>query len=129
MNEESILDTIFNDPKDYWKGVYKVSWCNLCETAIISCPKCDATSCNCSSCEFCHKDIEDFHKAKTTLEDYLSEQEAHVLVKCQRTKKHILTCLKAGKREIDWAWLHESGHLCKADYGLFDELKEFKTGL
>ena len=126
MNEESTLDKIFDSPKNLWKGIYQVSWCNLCEMAIISCPKCEATSCNCSSCESCHKDFEEFLKVKTTLEDYLNEREMHTMLKCRRIQKHILTCLKAGKPEIDWAWLHKEGHLCQHDYDLFDELKDFQ---
>lgn len=125
-NEEQILADIFGESKKLWKDKYKISWCDLCETAIISCPKCENCSCNCSSCEFCHEDFIEFMKVKSRTDDYFNEDESNVLKKDRKLKEHILTCLGEGYSEINWEFLHKQGQLCLMDYFWFKELKDLK---
>ena len=89
MSEESTLNEIFGQ-KYLWKNKYKLSWCNLCETAIISCPMCKESSCNGSSCSDCHTDFDDFNKNyKTCIDDYLTEKEFEIYCKAQYLKEFI----------------------------------------
>ena len=126
MKEEDILSDLFD--KKLWKNEYKLIWCDLCGTASICCPVCKtATSCNCTSCDHCHNDFEEFCKLKTTKENYLNEHEMDVLRKGDRLEKFILECLENGYTEINWKFLHDKGSLCLNDYFLFvEELKEYR---
>lgn len=49
-----------------FKG-YKVQWCNCCETAVISCDKCENGSCNGGGCEACSEDFDEFNKISNTI--------------------------------------------------------------
>jgi len=44
-----------------YKG-YKIEYCSLCETSIISCKICTGSSCNAMSCEICHKELVGFNE-------------------------------------------------------------------
>jgi len=125
--EEKILEAIFGDTRQ-WKG-YKLGWCSMCETAIISgCsnPECTGTSCNGAGCEKCVDAHNEFNKLKTSYNDYLTEKEQNVLRKAFQLQKFILFCLEQGKSEIDWNFLREKGQLCLQDYFLFNELKDLR---
>jgi hypothetical protein len=103
---------LFN-PK--WKDKYEISWCSQCDTAIITCPKCHASSCNGSSCPECHEDSVAFGKLKTSVQDYLPEAEQAIYEKAMRIRSHILDTLGHGESEIDWEKLAVEGRLSEHD--------------
>jgi methionyl-tRNA synthetase len=111
MSESELLDDIFYGKK--WRGKYKVSWCDLCDTAIITCPKCKNGSCNGGGCEECinDKDSIEFNEVKTRVEDYLTEEEIKIYQKCLELKKYILETVRDGDKEIDWNKLDKNGKL------------------
>lgn len=127
MSEENKLNQLFGDQK-VWKaksgGGYEIKWCDLCETFSIWCPKCNNGSCNCSSCDICHKDFSEFCATKCYLEYYLNDEEKLVLQKADFLKKYIPTSLAAGFSEINWKYLSEHGQLCRHSFELFDLEKQ-----
>jgi hypothetical protein len=105
-----------------WKGKnreYSVSWCDLCDVAIISCEDCHGSTCNCMSCEKCSEDFEEFCKYKRCVEDYLTGEEIKIYQKCLQIRKHILETIQIGEKEIDWNKLNERGDLSEWECGMF----------
>ena len=98
-----------------WKGKYTISWCGLCDSAIISCPTCNNSSCNGSSCNLCHEDFTEFAKAKTCPTQYLSEAEGQIYRKGLRIQNLILASLKRGETEINWKTSARKGNLSAHD--------------
>jgi hypothetical protein len=127
MNEEQLLDKIFNEEK-MWKEKYPISWCSLCECAIISCPEadCHASSCNCGSCPKCHEVLGDFSHAKDRIQDYFTAEENKVLEKAFWLKRHILESLARGEYTIDWKWMLENGRISERAEEIFaKEIAEY----
>jgi hypothetical protein len=120
MSEKELLDDIFEKGK--WKDKYTVSWCDLCETAVITCPVCKNSSCNGSGCEECMKDADEWSKTKHLLEHYLPMNEVVIYAKCQQLKRFIVKSLKQSDREIDWSKLLEKGELSSYDEFIFKDL-------
>jgi hypothetical protein len=119
MSEKSTLNEIFGQ-KYLWKSKYKLSWCNLCETAIIACPICKESSCNGSSCSSCHADFDDFNKNyKTCIDDYLTEKEFEIYCKSQYLKEFILQSLGENEKQIDFNNLKSEGRLSENSEKLF----------
>lgn len=106
-----------------WKN-YELDWCEICDTAIIVCPECGATSCNATCCESCMDDMIEFNKHKTVVSDYLTEEEIVAYWKCRRLKKLIMKSLEKDEMRINWNKLLEEGELSDYDCKLFE--KELK---
>jgi len=111
FNMETI-DQIFGDK---WKNTYTVSWCDLCDNAIISCPICKNSSCNGSSCDKCHKDFIEFENSKTCPTQYLNKQESEIYKKGVRLQNLILKSLRRNETEIDWEKTAREGNLSEHD--------------
>jgi hypothetical protein len=120
MTEKDMLDDIFSKGK--WKNKYEVSWCDLCETAIIVCPVCKNASCNGSGCEECMKDADEWSKTKHLLEHYLPLNEVLIYKKCQDLKEFIVQSLQQSQSEIDWKKLVNEEHLSPRLEFLFNDL-------
>jgi len=69
----------------FWKDKYQISWCYHCETAVIQCPACHNTSCNAGGCQECHSTFQDFHQAKVTVTNYLTDEESRIYDKALQT--------------------------------------------
>ena len=117
MCEQEILD----DWAPKWKGKYTVTWCNLCDVAIIICPEvgCHGTSCNGGGCEKCLPDELEFRKLNRHVEDYLTGEEAAAWRKGERLKEFILESLRRGEVKIDFNKLDAAGELSGRDKALF----------
>lgn len=102
---------------------YEIDWCQLCDTAVISCgqPGCDGTTCNGTGCQICSadQDYQDFYTAKTRVTAYLTEEEKQTYYKIRQLQKFILKSLSRGELKIDFKALKESGRLSENDKGLF----------
>jgi hypothetical protein len=96
--EEEILSSIFGEDKK-WRG-YKLSWCHLCDCAIISDGK-GGTTCNCNW-SGSDEAVEEFRKTKHRVEAYLTEEEKIAYTKGMSLKKLILESLSRGENEINW---------------------------
>lgn len=120
MGEKELLNTLFEEGK--WKDKYIVSWCNLCETAVITCPVCKLSSCSGGWCEECAKDAEEWSKTKHLLEHYLPLEEVVIYKKCQRLKKFIIESLQKSEKEIDWKKTVNDGRLSSHDEFIFKDL-------
>jgi len=71
-DEESKLDEILGE-EHFWKGL-PLWYCELCRTYSIGCKsKCGGSSCNAGGCPDCIEAHKDFHKAKTSIYEYLNE--------------------------------------------------------
>jgi len=107
---EKILNEIFFGK---WKGKYTVDWCDLCDTAIIICPHCNNSSCNCGGCEICinDPDAKEFNECKTRVQDYMNEADRLAYERGLRIKKHILQTICKGEKSIDWEKLFQNGEL------------------
>jgi len=44
------------------KGGFTMFYCSTCECLSIGCPKCDNSSCNGGSCDYCTREIDSFSK-------------------------------------------------------------------
>ena len=127
-NEQDLLGEIFGTKKK-WKNKYDIIWCDLCETWTIQCPNknCLASSCNGTSCKECHEDILDFDKAKTNVQDYLTEQEQFIYQKSMRLRELIQKSLAMGHYKINWQALSDDGNFSSFDRQLFpEEIKNLK---
>lgn len=125
MNEEALLRKIFGDDQK-WQGkhaIYNLDWCALCRTASIHNPNCDChgSSCNAGGCKFCREDFDVFHKCKTTVREYLTEQECAAHDKALRLIKWILESLTLGEQEIDWKRLKTTGQTSRNDDEVFKD--------
>lgn len=117
MSEEEIMDDIFGGGK--WKG-NKFWWCDMCDTFSIGCPvKCTGSSCNGGGCPECIELHKDFHKAKTSMTDYLNQSEREVYEKIRWLKKYMKESLEQGEYEINWKRMKQQGHLCKITESMF----------
>jgi hypothetical protein len=123
MSEEDILNDLFCDNKK-WKNKYKVRWCDLCTTAILVCPACKNTTCNCGGCKECHDDFDEFNKnTKHRIESYLTDDEVKVYRKTIQIRKHILETLRENLNEIDWTELERNGKLSQIEMEMFIDKK------
>lgn len=118
MNENDDLYYMLGEGKK-WKNKYKVTWCDLCNCAIIICPECKNSSCNCSSCDKCYDDFGEFYKCKVNVSNYVTEEEFKVYSKCLSIKRHILESLREGEKEINWKNLKKLGKLSRNDEEIF----------
>ena len=121
MNDNQLLIDPFLDK---WKDKYPITWCDLCDTAIIICPECHNSSCNGGGCNKCinDPDAKEFSECKTHIWNYLTEDEKIIHEKGLRIKKHILETLSRGEKHIDWKLLRERGELSQHEEEL---LKSF----
>jgi tRNA U54 and U55 pseudouridine synthase Pus10 len=118
-SEEAVLDSLDRQ----WKGKYPVTWCHLCDTAIIICPKCNNSSCNGGGCPECHNDFEEFAKTcKTDVDDYLTERETFTYRKGLRLQRLIVESIQRQEKQLDFNELKNSGHLSQADREMFCEV-------
>ncbi len=119
--EERILEDIFGAPM--WKNKFRISWCELCDTATLIRPCC-GNLCNCGGCEKCvgDSDINEFDKAKTLPSQYLTTDESQIYYKGQRIKKYIRESLEKGELEINWERALMEGQISKNDFELFYNL-------
>lgn len=114
------LDEIFDCGKR-WKNKYQVTWCDLCVTAIITCPSCNNSSCNGGGCKLCDLDFDEFNRNKIRVEAYLTKEEIQVFRKAEYLKKYILQSIKKGKTEIDFKKLQADGELSVVSEKLFSD--------
>lgn len=119
--EQEVLDLIFGT-EDIWKDKYRIKWCGMCEAAIISCleDNCNGSCCNGNECEKCAPDFEEFSKANTQIEDYLTDEEIAIYQKGQRLKFLIIKSLAMGDKEINWEEMSRKGILCDNDHKIFN---------
>ena len=125
MNEEKLLRKIFGDDQK-WQGrhaLYDLDWCALCRTASIHNPNCGChgSSCNAGGCKNCGEDFDVFHKCKTTVREYLTEQECAAHDKALKLIKWILESLTLGEQEIDWKRLKTTGQTSRNDDEVFKD--------
>ena len=110
MSGERLLDEIFGEKWVSSTGrVYTVTWCNLCDCAIIICPKCKNGSCNGGGCEFCTEDWPEFSKFKCNPSYYLNESEKNTYFKIEALRKFIKESIVLGDYEINFDKLNRLG--------------------
>ncbi len=85
------FDTILVNPK--WRD-YELSWCNQCDSVVITCPHCHNTSCNGGGCIECNNDFNDFNKLNISIFDFLNEEEVQTYNKIKKLKNHLINILK-----------------------------------
>lgn len=118
MDENEVLNEIFGQTP-LWKGKYKIKWCELCRTSIIVCEDCKNSSCNGGGCAECDEAFSSFAKAKTTIEEYLTEEEIYAYHKAMYLKKFIQTSLGKGENEIDFERMNRDGELSEVTRKMF----------
>lgn len=119
--ENDILDEIF-DQEPKWKQVFRLWWCDLCDTFSIGCPsqKCSGSSCNGAGCPECIDVHNDFNKlAKTNPKEYLNEQEQLAYEKIKWLRRYMKESLAENEYEINWKRLKQQGQLCVLSEGIF----------
>lgn len=104
-----------------WKEKYKISWCHLCDAAILTCPACENTTCNAGGCDACHETFIEFNKGKVTVFAYLTDDESAVYQKAMRIQNFILESLAKGRSEINWKQLDEDGEMTDHDVKVFEK--------
>ena len=122
MSENEQFDKIFGLEKK-WKGKYKLSWCDLCNSATICCPEpeCHGSACNGGGCPSCVEDTTEFNKMKTHVEDYLTKEEVDIYYKSDRLKKLILDSIESGDCEINWKKFDKEGRFSINDSHIFSK--------
>lgn len=124
---EEVLDSIFEDNSEKWKGKYSLIYCDLCEVWSVSCQKCQTSSCSGGvsqdGCN-CLKDFEEFYNFKQPL-DYLNSDELSIFEKARRLKKMTKQSYLAGFSEINWEYLGTNGKCSENDGKYFPELKNY----
>lgn len=105
---------------NFWKEKYQIEWCELCNTAIITCPDCNNSSCSGSGCEKCHNVFSEFNKISKNVGFYLSMEENKIYEKCLRLKSLIRDSLGRGEKKLDFNKLKEEGRLSENDLWLFN---------
>lgn len=118
--EEKSMRKIFGAPK--WKDKYEVDWCHLCNCAIIICPECKNSSCNCGGCPACVEDHAVWKQVKTNSTEYLTPEEAKAYQKGLRLQHFIVDSIERGQNSIDWQALKADGRLSKNDEEMFKNL-------
>lgn len=118
MDENETLNEIFGQTP-VWMGKYKIKWCELCRTANIVCEKCKNSSCNGGGCSECDEAFTSFSKAKTTVEEYLTDEEILVYHKAEYLRKFILESLGRGETEIDFVRMERDGELSEVTEAMF----------
>jgi hypothetical protein len=118
MDENETLNEIFGQTP-IWKGKYKIKWCEMCRTATIVCETCKNSSCNGGGCKECDADFTYFISVKTTIEEYLTDEEIEVYHKADYLKKFILDSLGKGEREIDFNRMERDGELSEVTKKMF----------
>lgn len=102
-----------------WRGKYKIKWCELCRTSIIVCEDYKNSSCNGGGRDKCNDAFDDFAKAKTTIEEYLSDEEIYAYHKAMYLKEFIQTSLGKGEKEIDFERMNREGELSEVTRKMF----------
>jgi len=127
MTQEQLLDAIFEENGNKWKGKYDLSYCDMCEVWSVSCKKCQTSSCSGGiskdDCN-CIKDFEEFYNFKQPF-DYLSTDELAIFEKIRRLKKMTQQSYLAGFSEINWEYLGTNGKCSENDEKCFPELKNY----
>ena len=126
MTELEELDAVFNCDKK-WKDEYQIFWCELCDTFSIKCKDktCSGSSCNAGGCDNCGEAFDDFHKAKTSITEYLNDEEKKVYEKIWWIKKYMKESLHESEYEINWKRMKQQGNLCGYSEKIFEkEIKE-----
>ena len=118
-HEKEDEETIMDGWQELWKGKYVVSWCHLCDTAMILCPECHNISCNGGGCPACLADYEEWKKVKHHVRDYLSPDEAKSYAKGLSLHRLIKESIRKGQNEIDWHKMNEEGYLSEKDQETF----------
>ena len=127
MSEETTMNELCNGK---WKAKsgreYVINWCYLCDCAGFSCLEkdCHGSTCNCGGCDICGPDQDEFREYKTSIYNYLTDEEMKVYEKCLRIKKHILETIPEGMKEIDFKFLDKEGKLSQNERVMFE--KELK---
>jgi hypothetical protein len=121
MTADTLLDYLNYDKWKGTNGYYAVKWCDLCDTATISCleEKCNGSSCNGTGCIKCRPDFSKFNESKTCVKEYLTVEEQGLYDKFVQLKRHIIDSLLRGEKEIDWQKLDKEGRLSEYDCHLF----------
>jgi len=120
MTETEFLSEIF-EGGNLWKAKYKITWCELCSCAIIVCPICKHGSCSGGGCDECVSDFVEFGKLKTSVTDYLTEEEIKTYWKCMELKKFILESLRENETEINFKNLQKLGKLSQWNEEMFKD--------
>lgn len=81
-------------PNNTWTNpengnVYNLSYCSHCDRHVISCDKCDNSSCNGGGCDQCNDDFTFFVHNHKPLESYLTSSEIHLYRKISKIKRLI----------------------------------------
>lgn len=102
-----------------WNVKYILRWCYQCDSASIVCPKCNLSSCSCGSCVECHEDFIAFNGLKTSVYEYLAENEQEIYNKGLLLRNLIVESLASGDAEINWNKLKASGNFSKHSQEIF----------
>ena len=121
MTDTDRLNDIFANLWNGEQGKHLVTWCGLCNTAIISClePDCHGSTCNAGGCDKCKKDFDEFNTYKTTVFEYLTDEEKSVYEKALRIQHFIMETIPTGMKELDWKKLDSEGKLSDYDRWMF----------
>jgi hypothetical protein len=129
MEEKKLSNDIFNDV--LWKNTYQISWCELCNSAVITCPHCKLSSCSGGGCDKCSDDFHEFNMGWTAVWEYLTHSEEIIYEKIFRLKHFILESLKLGDKKINFEKLISLGKLSSHDKILFskdiEDEKKYKS--
>lgn len=119
MSEINTLNEIFDDDQK-WKKKYRVSWCGLCDTVIITCPDCKNTSCNCGSCDKCKNDFNEFTALKNNVADYMSDEDYKIYRRGKRLEQMLIISFKHNFNALELKKLDELGELSYNDQQMFN---------
>lgn len=97
---------------------YTIGWCDLCNTATITCPECKYGSCSGGGCEKCTEDFKNFSNRKTRISDYLNDEEKLIYNKILSIKKFIINHI-GYRDEIDFKHLKKEGQMSRYEEDLF----------
>lgn len=118
---DQLLEDIFNT--NFWRG-YKIHWCDMCDTHVISCKECKNSSCNGGGCDKCDKDFDDFMALKPYPIHYLTAQEVDVVRKYWAIKRLLPISIAQGYESFDPKELREHMSIREEEiFGLKDVQK------
>lgn len=119
--EENLIDRIFGEGEKLWKDKYRLDWCEMCRQWFICCPICkEISDSSLGTEECCKKDFAEFEKTNPRPFFHMTEEEIEVVLKFEQIKRHLRTCLLAGRNGLDWNWLSKEGDLSSNDLKTFN---------
>ncbi len=114
------LDDIFESRR--WKGKYKITYCEMCDSASIVCPICNSGSCSCGGCPECLEDMREYSATcKDRVQNYLTEEEKKIFEKARRIKQHMMDSLRDGETKINFKERAATGKFSQTEREMFKD--------